>query len=836
MPAFTCGDTDLDHIGDNSLIDTNNNIKMASPGTSSQYRRDDHEERQPPASTRSRKSSSNNSTNGRSSGVNQRRTSAHGATDSHFGDGRSVKTSGGGGSTVAPSSSTRNRRSSVLPENDDEYRTLNDDGEMEVDYDRGSTELYRCIENKDWDAAINRVHTAPAEASTWVSRREPSGKLRWRLLPLHAVCIFRAPLALIEMLIDAAPTSPQMKDDQGMLPIHLACRNGASKGVVLTLLEAFPESVYIRDRKKRGLQDLVQASNSQNKESVLDGIQRFQDDLETYGQSTTQTDDDDDGEEYSTSLGTQKSKTKSLIRTNSKKSTKSQQPGISKVSSGVSKTSHKGSKTPTAASPGNKSTSKSLNGPSDPTSPSTSLKSRASNASEKNIVTTVTSNSGVPLVSTVMSRTSTHQPEEFEVDYEHRTQLFRLILKKDWTAVVDRAKMYPVECATWIVTKGFHGSLRFLPIHKACVLQPPASVIQILLENYPMGAKQTDQDGWLPIHCASFYGAGDAVVDELIKANTKGCGWKDDDGRLPIHYACLKGADIAVVESLLKNYPRASAIKDEEGRLPLHHACSKGANANVVDALLKTYPKGAQIKDEQGRLALHHATRKSATERTVRTLLTVYPRAAQIKDDQDKLPIHYACSHSQSKINKDVVQCLAVSYPESVFVENGFGQTPITEIKEAIKNNSANNDNATTSIAELQSILALLQKTQSDVKASGGSLIGSTSSKGLAGNSVVIEARIKYLETRIEQLEQCFLATGQDIKASLKKGKDPTTVLEKLSRDFLDMSISVPTSGNLSSNGDVNNNPPKIVSSTGSNQKIRHSTTPIKNLFTRNKK
>jgi hypothetical protein len=92
-----------------------------------------------------------------------------------------------------------------------------DNDEPEVDYDNGATDLYRYIENKDWDAALSRLESYPIEAKTWVLRNEPnSRKVRWRLLPLHAVCIFRAPLALIEALIEVYPDGPKMKDDQGM--------------------------------------------------------------------------------------------------------------------------------------------------------------------------------------------------------------------------------------------------------------------------------------------------------------------------------------------------------------------------------------------------------------------------------------------------------------------------------------------------------------------------------------------------------------------------------------------------------------------------------------------
>jgi ankyrin repeat protein len=255
-----------------------------------------------------------------------------------------------------------------------------------------------------------------------------------------------------------------------------------------------------------------------------------------------------------------------------------------------------------------------------------------------------------------------------EVDYDNRTILFRLILKKDWNGACQRCESFPAEAGTWIVTKGFHGNLRFLPLHKACVLSPPVGVIGTLLSAYPEGSKSTDQDGWLPIHCACFYGASQPVINALLEANPSGAHSKDDEGRMPLHYAALKAAPETVVATLLRANPKAAVSKDDEGRLPIHHACSKGAPEGAIEALLKVSSKGAQSKDDQGRLPLHHACRKNASETVVKTLLTVYPRAAQIKDDQDKLPIHYAC---QNGADIKIIKLLLATYPECVHVKDG---------------------------------------------------------------------------------------------------------------------------------------------------------------------
>ena len=529
--------------------------------------------------------------------------------------------------------------------------------EPEVDYDEGATELYKRIEGRDWDGAMSRLESHPFEAKTWVSRKESnSEKTRWRLLPIHATCIFRSPLALIEALIDIYGDGPQMKDDQGMLPIHLACRNGASKGVVLTLLNSFPDSYRVKDRKGRTPLDLIETSSSQNVEAVSNAIRRFQREMETNG--------------------------------------------------------------------------------------------------------------GVRMVSTTTGSESVSGTVN-EVDYENRTVLFRLLLKKDWKAACARANSFPDEAATWIVTKGFNGNLRFLPLHKACVLQPPQNVIDTLLAAYPEAAKSRDQDGWHPVHCACFYGASDKVVNQLLNAYPKGGQAKDDEGRLPLHYACLKGASQDVVDVLLGSFPKGAMSKDDEGRLPIHHACSKGAPEGVIDALLKASPKGAQSKDDQGRLPLHHACRKSSSERIIRTLLRVYPRAAQIKDDQDKLPIHYA---SQNGASPSVVNVLLTTYPESINVKNGFGYTPLAEAR-ALDN------------PKMDPIIHVLEKFK----------VEQDKIKIDSGENAIFEAKLDALNQRVGHLEKLLgnvIDLGAEMKTSVKKAKDPYILIDKIADRLANLEVT----------------------------------------------
>jgi len=146
------------------------------------------------------------------------------------------------------------------------------DGRFECDYDKNPTTLFLDLQRKEWDKAA--TNTSDIQARTWVSRKEKHGKLRWRLLPLHAAIIFKAPEKVVENLLASYPKGAQSKDDQGMLPLHLAFRHGSSEATVNLLLVAFPQSVEIKDRKGRIPLVLAQASASANRDAFVRALER----------------------------------------------------------------------------------------------------------------------------------------------------------------------------------------------------------------------------------------------------------------------------------------------------------------------------------------------------------------------------------------------------------------------------------------------------------------------------------------------------------------------------------------------------------------------------------
>ncbi len=99
---------------------------------------------------------------------------------------------------------------------------------------------------------------------------------------------------------------------------------------------------------------------------------------------------------------------------------------------------------------------------------------------------------------------------ELEVDYESDvTALYNAISNSQWNAALEALMANPREARTWVVrykeddTKGV--MWRFLPIHSACARQPPQSVIRSLLEAYPEGAANCDDQGMVSVCCSFFF-------------------------------------------------------------------------------------------------------------------------------------------------------------------------------------------------------------------------------------------------------------------------------------------------------------------------------------------
>ena len=116
------------------------------------------------------------------------------------------------------------------------------------------------------------------------------------------------------------------------------------------------------------------------------------------------------------------------------------------------------------------------------------------------------------------------------------SELFIFIQNQSWSCAIERLQSNPSESYAWAEKFDCDGEFYYkrLPIHEACLHNPPSDFVDMLLKEYPEGAK-----------------------------------YKDNKGRLPIHYACSNGTSPGIVAKFLLAYPESVSIEDNFGKTPL---------------------------------------------------------------------------------------------------------------------------------------------------------------------------------------------------------------------------------------------------------------------------
>lgn len=208
----------------------------------------------------------------------------------------SSENGGAGYQSISSSSSVRSdtsnsskKRTPVPPLRDPTMEDNEHDQMWEEDcnYDINPTLMFLVLESKNWEEAIalldgkglenkngvlnlgklfggnrkdqevsdelakKRQKELRAQARTWIVRRERTGVLRWRMLPLHAALAFNAPFDVIVRLYHLYPGSIRCRNDQGMLPMHHCFKYGNEDKILEFFLDVFPEALTVTDDKGR---------------------------------------------------------------------------------------------------------------------------------------------------------------------------------------------------------------------------------------------------------------------------------------------------------------------------------------------------------------------------------------------------------------------------------------------------------------------------------------------------------------------------------------------------------------------------------------------------------
>jgi len=111
------------------------------------------------------------------------------------------------------------------------------------------TELYKLIETKSWDKVEQRILEYPEEAAIWVTRMKKDGSLKWKMLPLHALLVLKAPTKVILQILQTFTEAAKCADDQGMLPMHLALTNDdIDDRIIKELMKETPKGLLSKDQ------------------------------------------------------------------------------------------------------------------------------------------------------------------------------------------------------------------------------------------------------------------------------------------------------------------------------------------------------------------------------------------------------------------------------------------------------------------------------------------------------------------------------------------------------------------------------------------------------------
>jgi len=149
-------------------------------------------------------------------------------------------------------------------------------------------------------------------------------------------------------------------------------------------------------------------------------------------------------------------------------------------------------------------------------------------------------------------------------------------------------------------SSSFYSSSPSIPLLDMARVQDWSSILH-RVQKHPREARRRDADGLFPLHWACSGDPPSRVVKRLLQAFPDGAVEVDNEGSTALHFACHYGVrDIHVVQVLLQYNPHAASAQDVHGRTPLYHACAKGASLDVLKILVQYYPQAVTMARIRG--------------------------------------------------------------------------------------------------------------------------------------------------------------------------------------------------------------------------------------------
>ena len=187
------------------------------------------------------------------------------------------------------------------------------------------------------------------------------------------------------------------------------------------------------------------------------------------------------------------------------------------------------------------------------------------------------------------------------------------------------------------------------------------SIVVQLVRAFPPAARQADHAGKLPLHHAVENACvWDADLQALYNCHRPAVQVRavQSNGSLPLHLAASNpSAQASLIQGLVRENPRAASVPNGDGHWPLHLACAIGKEWAATKILLEAHHAAVEQR-VNGWLPLHWACAAPSTtevsehgnakEELIVQLIAAYPEASLVADGQGRFPLHLACQSGKS--------------------------------------------------------------------------------------------------------------------------------------------------------------------------------------------
>ena len=284
------------------------------------------------------------------------------------------------------------------------------------------------------------------------------------------------------------------------------------------------------------------------------------------------------------------------------------------------------------------------------------------------------------------------------------SDLFIAIRQKDWTNSIRLCKAYPEDAKVWSYRVSADGDAVWtrLPIHEACINNPPLELMEALVAAYPESTAALDLSKRLPLHNAAVYNASYEVIELLVKACPASVNVTDMYNKNPamLLLSCSReeedirrfnlssqllgerfsGKPVCTFSAVFNDFDTNESI--EENKTPLLKNIKRKRWTEAF-SILQSQPSQAKEwtthRDGDGdivwkRLPIHEACINGAPLNLIQSLLKAYKDGLQQPDQSNRLPLHHAAVHAS---HTNIIEFLAQEYPDSLHSEDNFGKTPL---------------------------------------------------------------------------------------------------------------------------------------------------------------